>query len=442
MNQLNTLRAHTREIFYAGLRAVEPSTCMRRHIHLDGSSLRIGEVTYRLNTYKDIYVVGFGKASGFMAVTLEELLGERIKAGIVNIRYGYHAPCKIIKINMAGHPVPDEAGIKGTIEIVHLLRNAEENDLVICLISGGGSALFELPCDGISLGEVQEITELLLKSGAGINEVNTIRKHISQVKGGRLAKMCKAEIASLILSDVVNNQPDTIASGPTLPDYSTFLDCEKIFMKYELFQKIPVSIRMHIQKGLDGKIKETPKFTDKIFDKVYNVIIGNNRMALEASYNKAMELGYHTVVLTSYLNGEAREVARVYGAIAKEIYQTGNPAERPACIIAGGETTVTVKGDGKGGRNQEFVLSAAMEINGLENTVIFSAGTDGIDGNTDAAGAIADGFTVARAKSIAMNPEAYLGNNDSYSFFKGLNDQIVTGPTKTNVMDIMLLLVK
>lgn len=435
------MRANALEIFYAGLRAVEPDVCLRRHIHLAGNLLKIGKKTYNLTKFKDIYVVGFGKVSGFMGVVLEEILGERIRAGIINVQYGYHASCRIIKINMASHPIPDEAGIKGTTEIIQLLKKADENDLIICLISGGGSALFELPCDGITLIEIQMVTELLLKCGARIDEVNAIRKHISQVKGGRFVKMCKGEIVSLLLSDVVNDQLDAIASGPTAPDYSTFSDCEKIFIKYGLSQKIPDSIRAHIQKGLEGKVEETPKFIDKIFDKVYNVIIGNNRKALQASYKKATELGYHTAVISSYMNSEAREAAKAYGAIAKEIHRSGNPVKRPACVIAGGETTVVVRGKGKGGRNQEFVLSAAIEIDGLEDTVILSAGTDGIDGNTDAAGAIADGFTVSRAKSMAMEPEAYLGDNNSYSFFKELNDLFVTGPTKTNVMDIMLLLI-
>ena len=442
METLNTLRENALEIFYAGLRAVESDVCMRRHIHLTGSILKIGKRAYNLNKFKDIYIVGFGKISGFMAATLEGLLIGLIKAGIVNVPHGYTPPCRVVKLNMAEHPIPDEAGIEGTREIVHLLKKANENDLVLCLISGGGSALFELPCDGISLGEIQKVTALLLKSGARIDEVNTIRKHLSMVKGGRLAKMCKAEIVSLILSDVIGDRLDTIASGPTSPDYSTFLDCKKIFMKYGLFQKIPASIKAHIKKGLEGKIEETPRVTDKIFDSVYHVIIGNNHIALKAAYKKAMGLGYHTCILSSYISGEAREVAKIFGAIAKEIHRSGNPAKRPACIIAGGETTVIVRRNGQGGRNQEFVLSAAQEIKGLENTVILSAGTDGIDGNTNATGAIADGFTVMRASRMAMNPETYLDDNNSYSFFKELNDLIITGHTKTNVMDIMLLLVK
>ena len=441
MNTLNILKKNALEIFYAGLKAADPDIWIRDFILLEGNLLKIGDRVYNLGKYKNIYIVGFGKASGFMAATLEALFMERIKAGIVNVRNGYVAPCKIIKVNAAGHPIPDEASIKGTLEIIQLLKDAEKNDLVFCLISGGGSALFELPFDGISLEDIQKITKLLLNSGARIDEVNAIRKHISQVKGGRLVKICKAEIISLILSDVVNDTLSAIASGPTSPDASTFMDCKMILMKYDLFHKIPSSISKHIQNGLDGTIEETPKSTDKIFDKICNIIIGNNRTALKTSYQKAIELGYNTSILSSYIKGEAREVAKVFSAIAREIHWYGGPVKRPACIIAGGETTVRVHGNGMGGRNQELVLSAAMEIDGLENTVILSVGTDGIDGNTNAAGAIADGSTVIRAKGIKMNPETYLDDNNSYSFFKGLNDLIVTGPTRTNVMDIMLLIV-
>ncbi|MBI2470659.1 MAG: glycerate kinase [Planctomycetes bacterium] len=441
MNTLNSLKKDALEIFYAGLKTVDPDILIRKLFLLEDNSLKIGDRIYNLCNYKNIYVAGFGKASGFMAATLEELLVGRIKTGIVNVRNGYSAPCRIVKVNVAGHPIPDDDSIKGTLEIIQLLKNAGENDLVFCLISGGGSALFELPFNGISLEDIQRITTLLLNSGASIDEVNAIRKHISQVKGGCLANMCKAKIVSLILSDVMNDTVEAIASGPTSPDTSTFRDCRNILLKYDLFRKIPLSIKEHIQHGLDGTIEETPKTTDKIFDRVHNIIIGNNRMALDASCKKAVEMGYNASILSSYIKGEAREAAKVFGAIAKEIHLHGEPVKRPACIIAGGETTVRIRGNGMGGRNQELVLSAAMEIDGLDNTIIISAGTDGIDGNTDAAGALADGTTIMRAKSIKMNPEIYLNDNNSYSFFKKLNDLVVTGPTRTNVMDIMLLLV-
>ncbi|MCF6149322.1 MAG: glycerate kinase [Candidatus Kuenenia sp.] len=435
-------REDARQIYFAGLHSVEADACIQKCMEVKGNCINIkGKKTYNLDKYNNIYLTGFGKVSGFMAAAVEKLLGDRIKKGIVNVRYGYTTPCKYVKLNSAGHPIPDVAGINGTKEIVDIAKKASENDLVFCLISGGGSALFELPYEGISLEEIRDLTAMLLKCGATIDEMNAIRKHLSRVKGGRFAKLCKAEIVSVILSDVINDPLDTIASGATSPDSSTFLDCERILNKYDLYKKIPASIRKHVQSGLHGSIEETPKPGDKIFARVNNIIVGNNRTALVASKEKGQQLGYNTLILSSCIKGEAKEIAKVFGAIAREIHFSGYPVKRPACIIAGGESTVTVKGDGLGGRNQEFSLSAAMEIDGLADTVILSAGTDGTDGGTDAAGAMVDGTTIMNAKSKKLNPEKYLSNNDSFSFFKETNELIVTGPTKTNVMDIMLLLV-
>ena len=362
-----SLRKHALEIFYAGLRAVEPDVCIKNHLQLTVNILKMGEKFFHLDAYKNIYVIGFGKASGHMAVALEELLKERITSGVVNVRYGYSAPCRIVKVNQAGHPLPDNAGIQGTREILRLVNKVGENDLVFCLISGGGSALFELPCNGITLEELRKTTELLLKCGARIDEINAVRKHISQVKGGRLANLCKDEIVSLVLSDVVNDSLDAIASGPTAPDNTVFLDCERILTKYRISHEMPLSVKKHIQNGFEGKAEETPK---------------------------------------------------VFGMIAREIRASGNPIKRPACIIAGGETTVTMQSYGLGGRNQEFTLSAALEIDGLENTVILSAGTDGTDGNTDAAGAIADGLTITRAKDLKIDAKAHLSKHNAYAFSK------------------------
>ncbi|MBI5308906.1 MAG: glycerate kinase [Planctomycetes bacterium] len=436
-----SLRKHAREIFHAGLRAVEPDVCIKNHLQLTGNMLKEGERFYNLDAYKNIYVIGFGKASGYMAVALEEMLNERITSGVVNVRYGYSAPCRIVKVNQAGHPLPDVAGMQGTREILRLVNNVGENDLVFCLISGGGSALFELPCNGITLEELRQTTELLLKCGARIDEINTIRKHISQVKGGRLAKLCRGEIVSLVLSDVVNDPLDAIASGPTASDNTVFSHCERILAKYRISPKIPLSVKKHIHNGLEGKAEETPKETDAAFHKVQHVIIGNVGTALRAAAEKAKALGYHTSIHSSSIEGEAREAAKIFGAMAREIHASGNPAKRPACIIAGGETTVTMQRHGLGGRNQEFTLSAALEIDGLANTVILSAGTDGTDGNTDAAGAVADGLTIARAKELRIDPEAHLSGHNAYDFFKSQNSLVMTGPTKTNVMDIVVLLV-
>lgn len=421
---------------------MEPDACIKDHLQLTGHILKVGERFYNLDAYKNIYVIGFGKASGYMAVALEEMLKERITSGVVNVRYGYSAPCRIIKINQTGHPLPDVAGMQGTREILRLVNNVGENDLVFCLISGGGSALFELPCNGITLEELRKTTELLLKCGARIDEINTVRKHISQVKGGRLAKLCRGKIVSLVLSDVVNDQLDAIASGPTAPDKTVFSDCESILAKYRISHEIPRSVKKHIHNGLEGMAEETPNKTDAAFHKVHHVIIGNVRMALRASAEKAKVLGYHSAIHSSSVEGEAKEAAKIFGAIAREVHASVNPTKRPACIIAGGETTVTMQRHGFGGRNQEFTLSAALEIDGLENTVILSAGTDGTDGNTDAAGAAADGLTITRAKDLRIDPEAHLSEHNAYAFFKGLDDLIITGPTKTNVMDIMVLLIR
>ncbi len=436
-----SLRAHAGEIFHAGLRAVEPDVCMKTHLQITGHILKVGERVYNLGGYKNIYAIGFGKAGGYMAVALEELLKGWITSGVVNVRYGYSAPCRIIKVNQAGHPLPDSAGIAGTREILQLINNVGEDDLVFCLISGGGSALFELPCNGITLEELRQTTELLLKCGARIDEINTIRKHISQVKGGRLARLCRGEIVSLVLSDVVNDPLNAIASGPTAPDNTIFSDCEGILAKYRISPQIPLSVRKHIHNGLEGRAEETPKETDAAFHKVQHVIIGNVGTALRASAEKAKALGYHTAIHSPSVEGEAREVAKIFGAIARDVHASGNPVKRPACIIAGGETTVAMQRHGLGGRNQEFVLAAALEMDGLANTVILSAGTDGTDGNTDAAGAVADGRTITRAKELRIDPGSHLSDHNAYDFFKSLNGLVMTGPTKTNVMDIVVLLV-
>ncbi|MEK6738167.1 MAG: glycerate-2-kinase family protein [Planctomycetota bacterium] len=262
-----SLRKHAWEIFHAGLRAVEPDVCIKTHLQLTGHILKVGARFYNLDDYKNIYAVGFGKAGGYMAVALEGVIRERLTSGVVNVRYGYSAPCRIIKVNQAGHPLPDGAGIQGTREIMQLINNAGEDDLVFCLISGGGSALFELPCNGITLEELWKTTELLLKCGARIDDINTVRKHISQVKGGRLAKLCRGEIVSLVLSDVVNDPLDSIASGPTAPDNTVFSDCEGILAKYHISHEIPPSVKKHIHNGLEGRAEETPKKTDTAFHK-------------------------------------------------------------------------------------------------------------------------------------------------------------------------------
>ena len=435
------LRTDALAIFHASLKAVDPVNVVKKHLRLEGDMLRVGDRDYDLSTYTRIYVVGCGKAAASMSSALEDILQEWISGGIINVKYGYTRALHSITINEAGHPLPDEAGVRGTREIVTLLQGLGGNDLVLFVISGGGSALLPLPQDGVSLEEKQQVTRMLLECGASIDEMNAIRKHISKVKGGQLAKVAyPATLISLLLSDVVGDRMDVIASGPTVPDESTFEDCMTIVEKYRL--KLPDSVIDLLKRGLNGELEETPKVGNRIFDKTFNLIIGSNILALKAAEQKAEKLGYHTLILSSSIEGETKEVAKVHTAIAKEILATGNPIPKPACIISGGETTVTVKGTGFGGRNQEFVLASALEIAGLSDTVILSCGTDGTDGPTDAAGAVADGSTVRSAKKLGMQPVDYLRNNDAYHFFERLDDLIKTGPTNTNVMDIRLVMVR
>jgi glycerate 2-kinase len=435
------MRRDALEIFNASLKAVDPIIAVKKHLSLDGDILQVGKRSYNLSNYTHIYVIGCGKAAASMSYALEDILQNRISGGIINVKYGHTKDLNYIKINEAGHPIPDEAGVKGTEEILALLHGLRDNDLVIFVLSGGGSALLPLPKDGISLEEKQRVTKMLLDSGASIDEMNALRKHISKVKGGQLARVADPTTSiSLLLSDVVGDRKDVIASGPTVPDESTFGDCMSIVKKYNL--QLPGSVMNLIKKGVKGEIEETPKAGDPIFEKTFHVILASNIMALKAAEQKAKELDYNALILSSAIEGETKEVARVHTAIAKEIRASGNPISKPACIISGGETTVTIKGKGLGGRNQEFVLASATEIAGMSDTVILSCGTDGTDGPTDAAGALADGLTIQRAQKLGMQAMEYLWNNDSYHFFEKLDDLIKTGPTNTNVMDVRLLLVR
>ncbi len=436
------LRCDAVAIFEAGLKAVDPVNTVKKKLKREGDIVTLEGREYKLGDYKNIYVIGMGKAAASMASAIEDILGERVTTGIVNVKYGHSVALKIIKVNEAGHPVPDESGLGGTKEIVGLLEKSGIDDLVICLISGGGSALLPLPAGDITLHDKQELTTALLHCGATIHEINAIRKQISRVKGGRLARLAyPSTVLSLILSDVIGDNLDVIASGPMVPDTHSFHDCLEIINKYGFKEEAHRAVIQHIEKGCLGDHEETPKPDDPVFERTQNVIIGSNITAVKAAREKALDLGYNSMILSTYIHGETEEVAKVHTAIAEEILSSGNPLEKPACIISGGETTVTIEGKGKGGRNQEFVLAAAIHIEGLKDVLILSAGTDGTDGPTDAAGATADGTTVARAHDLGLDPYAYLCDNDSYSFFKPLGDLLITGPTNTNVMDLRVLLV-
>lgn len=436
------MRDNAIEIFQAGLRAVAPGAAIKSFCQLDGEILQVDGQSYDLSLFKNIYVLGAGKAGASMAKAIEDILGERISKGIITVKYGHLEKLAKIKTHEGSHPVPDENGYLGAQAIFRLASAADKNTLVICLISGGGSALMPLPVDGVTLEDKQDATKVLLSCGATIHEINAVRKHLSVIKGGGLARaVYPATLITLILSDVVGDDLDSIASGPCVCDSKTFADCKAIFSKYSIDDEIPASVLQYIDLGLAGKVPETVKAGQGVFEATQNVIVAGNFKALLKAKEKADELGYNTLLLSSMIEGETRDVASNHIAIAREIQAHGYPVQKPACLLSGGETTVTIKGAGKGGRNQEFVLASALKMTGMDNIVILSAGTDGTDGPTDAAGAIADQNTLQRAALKELEPQKYLENNDSYHFFNTLDDLYKTGPTNTNVMDLRIILI-
>jgi glycerate 2-kinase len=437
------LRSDALSIFQAGIQAANPVDAVERYLRIEGDTLSVAQKSYPLGSFKRVWIVGMGKASAIMAKPLMERLGDRISGGIINVKHGHRYPLTGVRLVEAGHPLPDEAGLRGTQDMIQLLEKTGEEDLVFCLISGGGSALSPAPAADLSLGDKQGVTRKLLDCGATIHEINSIRKHLSQIKGGRLARLAQpATLISLILSDVIGDDLDTIASGPTVPDPSTFYDCLRILARYNLSEVIPHTVLRHLERGARGESPESPKDKDPAFQRTQNVVVGSNAQALSAAREKAKQLGYNPLILSSFVEGETREVARVHTAIAKEVLQYGNPVPRPACIISGGETTVTMRGNGKGGRNQEFALASALEMEGLEGVLVLSGGTDGTDGPTDAAGAVVSGQTVDRGRQLGLEAEVHLENNNAYPFFHPLGDLIMTGPTLTNVMDLRLVMVE
>jgi glycerate 2-kinase len=441
------MKRMAKDIFSKALSAVDPSKILKDRIRIEKDRLWIrieenSEKNFDLNTFHKIFLVGTGKASNSMAKAVEEIFGDRMTKGVVTTKYGHLLPLKKTEIIEAGHPIPDQKGYEGAKKIQGLLKKSGPKDLVIFILSGGGSALLPFPADGIELKEKQEMTQLLLDCGADIKEINTIRKHISRMKGGWLTRWAyPSTVIGFILSDVVGDQLDVIGSGPTVPDPSTFEEALEILKKYDLLNEIAPSIQKHLILGKEGKVEETPKPGDVVFERVYNSLIGSNILALRAAEKEATSLGLNTLILSSSIEGETREASRFHTAIAKEVISSGNPIPKPACILSGGETTVTIKGNGLGGRNQEFALAGALEISGIEKVVLLSGGTDGTDGPTDASGAMVDHTTVHRAKSMGLDPKAHLENNDAYPFFQKLGDLLITGPTHTNVMDVRILLV-
>lgn len=428
-------------VLAAALDAVDPYEAVKRNLDINGNTLAAGNRSYTLGKYTRIILVGVGKAAIPMTAAALDLLGDLPTSGIVITKRGhthseFHLPPNIHLLE-AGHPLPDQQGVVGTQNISQLLANTQSDDLILFLLSGGGSALLTAPQPGITLREVQTLTAQLLGCGATIDELNTIRKHIDLVKGGGLvANAGPSDWLTFILSDVIGDPLDRIASGPTAPDPSSYEDAYNILEKYKLISQAPEAIISHLNRGIRKQIPETLKPGNPIFNRVYNLIVGNNSLAAEAAIREATHLGFHTVLLTTSIQGEASQVGIFLAALAQQISRSNQPIPRPACLIAGGETTVTIHGDGCGGRNQELTLGAVHQIAGLKNIFVISLATDGGDGPTDAAGAVATGDTLARALSLGIHPLDFLARNDSYHFFNALDDLLKPGPTLTNVGDL------
>lgn len=437
------LRNDAMSIFRAAVDAAQPARAIERHLRIERGVLHAGARRYRLDRYRRVFITGCGKATASLAAAVEKLLGaRRIEGGVIVVKDEHTAPLKRIEIVESSHPVPDERGVMGARRVAALCEQAGEGDLIIALISGGGSALLPLPAPPLTLEEKQQTTKSLLACGASIHEINAVRKHLSAVKGGQLARLASpATVIALLLSDVIGDPLDVIASGPFAPDESTFASAWSVIVKYGLASEVPSAVRQRLEQGVAGRVAETPKPGDPCFEKVQNLVIGSNAQAVDAASKRARELGYRPMVLSTTIEGETRDVARMHAAIAREALDSGRPGRPPLCLISGGETTVTLRGKGMGGRNQEFALAAALDIAGLEGVLAFSAGTDGTDGPTPAAGAFADGTTVSRAASLGLDARDFLARNDSYKFFEPLGGLVITGPTGTNVMDIRLILV-
>ena len=412
-----TPRDAVRAIWDAALAAGDVVPLIRSHLRLDRRHARL-------------ILLGAGKASGAMAAAAEEVAGDRVAGGFVVVKDGYGGHLRRVEIAEAGHPMPDARGLAASARLLEVARGAGEDDLVLFLVSGGGSALTPAPAPPITLAEKQELTRLLLASGAPIGELNAVRKHLSLFKGGQLARAAwPATVLTLALSDVIGDPLDVIASGPTAPDPTTFADALEVLERRGLSGRVPASIARRLEAGRAGEIQETPKPGDPLFGRVTNVVIGNNALVTDAAVATARRLGFATDLTTRELQGEARDVARDFVARARRLTP-------PACLVAGGETTVTVRGRGKGGRCQEFALAAALELGPTDRIAILAAGTDGTDGPTDATGAIVDAQSIARGSAAGADARRALADNDAYRFLRASDDLLVCGPTRTNLLDL------
>jgi glycerate-2-kinase len=442
-----------RKIFGAALREVAADRLVRRSVQRQGTKLSIQGRVFDLNSYERVFLIAIGKAAPFMADSLARILGSRLTEGIAVCSRAQKLSSSKITCLPAAHPLPDERSVRAARKIISLAQRAGSKDLVFVLISGGASAQVCLPRPPTTLAAKRWVTDALLKAGADIVELNTVRKHLSAVKGGRLAEAAyPAAVVNLVVSDVVGNDLESIASGPTYWDSTTYPDARRILKKYRLWNKSPASVRTVIEAGLSGRIPETLKKGDRVFRNVTTFVIGDNGTALRAAAGRAKALGFRTVILCAGDSGEAREAAREYASVAAEMARSERSRRVPLCLLAGGELTVTVKGKGRGGRNTEFALASLLEfmkrlpfrptkaVPHAWNFLVASLGTDGRDGPTDAAGAWANANTALRAAKRGLSAEEYLERNDSYSFFKKAGGLTFTGPTRTNVMDLRLFL--
>jgi len=427
-----------------GIRVAEPGAAVKRYISVSNSAIHLLDGT-EVPLKGRVYVVGAGKASGGMAQAVEEILGDRVAGGVVAVPEELVGKYSLKRIKLVGatHPRASQKSVEAGRLVLETVSNLSEDDVVIALFSGGGSALLEYPVEGVTVDEIGDLSILLMKRGADIFELNTVRKHLSRIKGGWLARHSQpATVLTLMISDVVGDRMDTIASGPTVPDPTTFKDAYAVLTRYSVWDEAPESIRKYIEKGLQGLVPETPKPDDPVFLKVINRVIASNIQSLEAMAAKAREMGYMPLILTSMLEGEAREVGKVIASIIKEVRRTGNPVPPPLALLIGGETTVTVKGRGIGGRNQELALSLAIYLKGVKGVAVACLGSDGRDGPTDVAGAVVDGSTYEKATSMGLRPEEFLEENNSYEFFKEVGGHIKTGYTGTNVNDFVVAVIE
>lgn len=439
--KVNT-RIIAEQIFLEAVKSVLPDKLIQEKLSLNEDSLAIGHLNFSLKSIDNIYVIGAGKASAMMAAEVEKILYGKIREGHIVVKYGYACKLKSVKVTEAGHPVPDSHGCKASLSILNIAKKAKANDLLICLLSGGGSALLADYHEGSSIEELIIINSLLINSGACIQEINAVRKHLSVIKGGQLARaVYPATLVSLILSDVAGDPIDVIASGPTAPDPTTYSQALSVLEKFNLTTKVSRNTIEWLQEGVKGNLAETPKPGDKVFMNVTNLLIGTNRLALEAAKLKAMEFNINAVIIDDQLQGDYKSVAE-YIVETSIKFQDDKSEVKPVALLFGGETTVKMTGKGSGGRNQHFALLCALLLRGHPRITILSAGTDGNDGPTDAAGAVVDSETSSNALRKHIDPVKYLDGFDSFHFFKKAGGHVITGPTRTNVMDIIVAIVE